>query len=42
MLDANGKGIPQGLKFSLKSVLSFTNLNGGTIKIWFKMTDFHQ
>ena len=41
MIDSNGVGIPQGLKFSIKSVLGFTNLNGGTARVWFKMKDFH-
>ena len=42
MLDSNGIGLAQGLKFSLKSVLSFTNLNGGTTKIYFRMKNFHE
>ena len=43
-LDSNGasSGIPQGLKFSMKSYLFIQNTNGGRFLLTFKMQNFHE
>jgi len=41
LIDSSGsKGIPQGLKFSMKSFLNITSVYGGKIQITYRMSGF--